>query len=238
MIVYTSAERPFDTLDRVGVAILSHDRGRHSGFVYRVDDGPVMLLHLAWHHKLIRRTPDEQGGLNDNYMWADLAELDAENRRYMVGYLSAVGGDRIPYGLSSEGVEFDSDTSQLKPHPQGKGFTCSTFMLAVFAATHLKVIDPVGWPEGRPGDAEWQAYIVDQLAQEAGDHSLAVAADTGCVRFRPEEVVGASALPGWPHAFSSAEPAGAQVLSEMAAAGKLTEVALPVQATNAGVEGS
>jgi hypothetical protein len=94
-------------------------------------------------------------------------------------------------------------------------------MLAVLKTLGHIVLNETNWPVGRPGDNEWQERIVNLLEDQYPEHAAAVRADLSCVRFRPEEVVGASAKDGWAHDFVAAEAAGSEVLADMAAAGKL-----------------
>ena len=218
MIVSTSVARSFDLVDHVGVAIMMSCPGQsHSAFLYRTDDAPPKLVHLGWHHILIRGDP------SDRYMWADVEELVVEDRRHLASYLSTIGGNdpHIPYGLNSEGIEFDPVTGELRPHPEGSGVKCATFMLSVLKALGHIVLDPTDWPTDRPGDKEWQSRIVKKLEHTHPEHAEAVRQDLPCVRFRPEEVVGATATKGWPHNFEAAEAAGKQVLDDIATAGKV-----------------
>ena len=210
MIVSRCNLHPFEQVNRVGVAIMRHAGGLHCAFLCRPDDENPMLVHLAWHHELRRDAPD------DRYLWADFAELEFEDRRALVAYLSLIDatGD-LPYGLNSEGISFDPNTGRLQPHPEGRGMTCATFILSVLRAFDHDVVDADTWVIGRPGDAEWQALIVGSLSQNYPEQAAAVAGDLGCVRFRPDEVVGSAARPGWPHDMAGAEALGAEVLSEL-----------------------
>lgn len=216
MIVSTSAARSFDLVNRVGVAITSRPGQLHSAFLYRMDNSPPKLVHFGWHHRLMRGDPCDQ------YMWADIAELVDEDRRVLASYFSIIGGNdpHIPYGLKSEGIEFDPVTGELRPHPKGSGVTCATFMLAVLKALGHVVINSTDWPTDRPGDKEWQNRIVEMLERRYQEHAAAVRQDLPDVRFRPEEVVGATATKGWPHNFDAADTAGKEVLDDIATAGK------------------
>ena len=193
-IVSCSSFRPFDTLDKVGVAILQHATGLHCGFIYSVDGGEPVLVHLAWHHKLCRQPPEPK------YLWADIAELEREERRVFAGFLSVIGGiTPVDYALKSGGLLFDPVSGECAPHVPGQGFTCATFILAAFKSLGYTPILDDEWPTGRPGDTEAQAALVEGLRIDHPAHAALVACDIGCVRFRPEEVVGAAATGGWPH---------------------------------------
>jgi hypothetical protein len=153
-------------------------------------------------------------------MWADLAELDAANRRVFASYLSVVGERKpsIPYGLNSEGISFDPNTGELLPHPDGRGLTCATFLLALMKTFGHTPIDESSWPISRPGDAEWRQWVVEELQKCSPQHADAVRRDQPCARFRPAEVVGASATNGWPHSCAEAESAAIEVITDLQAA--------------------
>lgn len=224
MIVCTSASRSFQLVEKVGVAIMNAGGGQlHSAFLFRIDQEPAHLLHLAWHHVLCCAPEGQHSGPDERYMWANLAELDAENRRVLAGFLSTLGTLKppVPYGFRSEGIDFDMATGKLRPHPEGRGVTCATFLLTILKIFGFFPINEETWPTNRPGDADWQQQIVDLLRVIAPEHAEAVRNDLTCARFRPEEVVGAVATAGWPHNFAEALVAGTDVLSDMRGAGKL-----------------
>ena len=217
MIVQTSSSRPFKLVNRVGVAITDHNGQRHVGFLFKIDDDGPYLLHLAWHY-ILRCAPEgEDDGLDESYMWADLAELEDEPRRVVASFLSTIAERKplIPYGLNAEGIEFDRRTGEIVSRPGGRGLTCATFLLSVMKTIGYDILDVSNWPTTRPGDAEWQGRILELLEPRAPEHADAVRRDLPCARFRPEEVTGAAATAGWPHNFVQAEKAAAEVLADM-----------------------
>jgi len=220
MIVWTSRSRPFQLVNRVGVAISDNNGQRHVGFLYKIDDKVPYLLHLAWHYMLRSAPEGENDGPNESYMWADVAELENEERRVVASYLSTIAELKplIPYGLKAERITFDTKTGEIVCQPEGRGFTCATFLLSVMKTLGYNVVDESSWPDDRAGDAEWQERIIELLRRRAPEHADAVRRDLPCARFRPEEVTGASAKVGWPHNCAEAEAAGAEVLADMEAA--------------------
>lgn len=65
--VYSSAEKPVTEIRHVAIAVQSVDpTQRHIGILhYGQDPGDVLLLDLAWHHRLRNDSPD------DEHIWVD-----------------------------------------------------------------------------------------------------------------------------------------------------------------------
>ena len=212
MIVH-SAEvfDPNHQLKKPSVAIMAE--GRHAGLLFRVDGGPVMLLHLAGHYRLRSEVVDPNG-----LFWAEIAELEPENLSSLTAYINAVATNlpKTPYGLSDVGIEFDKSTGDLIVTTQSSGLTCATFILAVLRAQQMEPLDRHGWPKGRPEDIEFQKSVVTALRGSIySARADEIENDVGHARFRPSEVVGASAVPGWSHNSIDAQVLAMQVLADM-----------------------
>lgn len=121
----------------------------------------------------------------------------------------------LPYGLSYQIGRFDPQTAELLLDDGAVGLTCATFVLAVFASCGVRLIDTENWPE-RPEDAEWHKAIIAALSRRASpEHIAAVTTETGCARFRPEEVAGASSLEDPPRQFEEVVGAAQEVMVEL-----------------------
>ena len=87
---------------------------------------------------------------------------------------------------------FDRHTGRLAM-PNGKGLTCVTYVLVIFKAAKLPIIDFDGWPE-RAEDAQVHERLVEWLERDqrvSRDHIAELKMEVRCVRARPEEAGGA-----------------------------------------------
>jgi hypothetical protein len=121
----------------------------------------------------------------------------------------------IPYAFDSPSDCFDSETGQFLLGPSKKGLTCATFVLAIFHAVGLRLLDLTGWPK-REEDARWQESIINLLRGRASqEHIDAVTSQVGAVRVRPEEVAGASAAEIHPIGFANANALAIEILQQL-----------------------
>ncbi|MFN3932792.1 MAG: hypothetical protein ACK4JY_13730 [Brevundimonas sp.] len=187
--------------------------GRHAGLLFRVDGGGVKLLHLSGHYRL--RIED---AFPEDLFWAEIAEIEPENLASLTAYINAVATNmpKTPYGLSDVGIEFERATGHLVITRNASGLTCATFILAILRAQQMEPLDRNGWPIGRAEDIAFQQSVVEALRHASYDvRADEIEKDVGLARFRPSEVVGASAVAGWSHNASSARVLAAQVLADM-----------------------
>ena len=217
MAVHRSTCVPFGEVDHLGVVIREFrpaDRApfRHAGFLYRIDDGAPLMVHLAWHYCLRHEPPDE------DYLWQTVA-LEEENRQVVAAWLGAehLHPADIPYGFDAFGLCFD-ENDEFVPPPVGKGLTCATLISAVLAFLGFELLEQNTW-EDRPDDVHWQNEILRALRGHASPaHIEALQTDIGAKRFRPEEVVGAAITsdPKWPVPFSDARQMADSILRDLA----------------------
>lgn len=201
---------PIPDGDFVGVAIKSVAEGQnHVGLIYRLDDDPARLLHLAWHFDL----RDEL--IREDYFWDAVGFLDSTNTAFMAAFLASVKSAAvagIPYGFDVSNRYFTLHGEYVPP-PDGKGLTCASFVFTVFRDQGFAVLDLKSWP-ARPSDEEWQRFVMRALDGSATEVHLAeLAADLPAVRIRPEEVAACSAVQDIPLGFSVAEQLAAEVLA-------------------------
>ena len=214
--VHSVDEKPFEDIVNVGVAIgVSYADQRHIGMLHRDSDSDtVLMLHLAWHHRLRNEPPEP------SFLWADpaihpkrLVQVAAICRK--VWRANKNGG--IPYAFSHPNDCFDADTGRYLLGPTRLGLTCATFILAVFHTAGLQLVQYESWPIGREGDAEWRQRMVSLLEQHGAcpDHVKAVRNDVGSARYRPEEVAGAATVSPLPADFEMAAGRGRQILERL-----------------------
>lgn len=209
--VHKADEKPLDQIRHAAIAIQTvRPNQQHIGVLHGVPSTHPQMLDLAWHHKLRNNPADGR------YLWVDpdvptarLKQVAALCRRVW----RANGRGRIPYAFSPPNGSLDEVTGAILLGPSMHGLTCASFVLAVFGASGLHLVEYDTWPIGRPGDEQWQRGIVDLLKDQASqDHVEAITADIGTVRYRPEEVAAAAALPNPPNAFSVTESTAMQIL--------------------------
>lgn len=104
--------------------------------------------------------------------------------------------------------------------PTRFGLTCATLVLAVFQAAGVPLVKYDEWPVGRPGDADWQWMVVENLrasGQGSAQHLAAMESEIGknAARFRPEEVAGAATISDLPATFVQALAASSAVLQAL-----------------------
>ncbi len=103
----------------------------------------------------------------------------------------------------------------------GRGLTCATFVLAMFASHGIPLLQLSEWPD-REEDRAWQEYIVGVLRKNGADEKHVNAVNEqvkrGCARYRPEEVAAAGAAPDLPVGFAYAEELGKRIVVRLGSA--------------------
>jgi hypothetical protein len=182
-----------DGLRRVAIFISAvSSEQRHLAIIHG-DATQPRLLELRWHHAL----RDDPIPTNDRALWLDPA-VDARRLRQVAAICRLVAranaADGIPYGFGWPNDCFDTETGAYLIGPSRRGLTCASFALAVFHLAGLPLVEYASWPIGRSEDVIWQNQILALLETTGAtpEHVAAVRGDVGRVRFRPEEVAGAS----------------------------------------------
>lgn len=201
--VYTPAQRSVTEIRHAAIALRCiRPMQNHIGILHRHDHSDeVEFLHLAWHCDLRNQLPDTR------YLWID-PTYDGRRLRQVAALCRKVwrsNGKAIPYAFSPPNDCIDVQTGKYLHGPARYGLTCASFVLAVFDAAGLPLIQYESWPLGRQGDQEWQQQIVQALRTSDPpapvEHIQAVELDIGVVRFRPEEVAIAATLAPPPEHF-------------------------------------
>jgi hypothetical protein len=223
-IVRFNNEHPFDTLRFAGVAIQVIGPARfHVGILHRPERGETELLHLAWHYDLRNEIPTNRyAWIQPPYPDMRLRAVAAHCRR--VWKTHHVSG--LPYGFRYRDSKLLTD-GQILHGKTEHGFTCATFVLLLFRAVGIELIDIPSWP-ARDSDKQWHAEMMHLLREHCSDeatsenielHLQHLETEQGCARFRPEEVAGAASSDLFPTAFEQACRMGeaiARVLHERA----------------------
>lgn len=215
--VFAAHERSFDQLRHVAIAIAAIDsEQRHVGILHKdAQTETVLMLDLAWHHRLRNQPPQSK------YLWVDPA-IPARRLVQVAAWCRKIwrsNRTRIPYAFSMPNDCFEAETGTFLIGPTRHGLTCATFILAVFDVAGLKLANYVSWPIDRPGDREWQEKVVASLQADSADdtHINAARAEigSGAARFRPEEVAGAATVWPLPAEFAVAVERGAMILEKL-----------------------
>ena len=215
--LFTLYERALSSIAHAAVAIRTVDPGqRHVGVLHRdVGSDEVLLLHLAWHHDLRNQSPGK------SYFWIDIP-LPTRRLRQVAAICRKVwrsNGRAVPYAFSPPNDCFDQLTGRFLIGPSRFGLTCATFVLAVFEAAGLPLVQYETWPIHRAGDREWQEHVVRQLQESnppaSAEHIVAVQGQIGGERFRPEEVAAAASVEELPVAFPTANGLSEELLRRL-----------------------
>lgn len=189
--------------------------GTHIGLRYRAnDEGELHHLHLAFHNDLMDDDSPQPGTFRvvSSVPLEDLTDVALIAR--LVAKRHVEGG--LPYAFEA-GASFDENGSLTLG--KSLGLTCATFVLAIFDAAHVRLLDAATWKtrsaKRAEEDKKAQESLVNYLRRKDPAHSERVEAEIGCTRFRGEEVAAASGLAHRPVNFSTAEIAGAEVLRHL-----------------------
>lgn len=204
-----------NNLEFLGFAI-KHVDASHVGILYHLDDGLVKYCHFAWYGDLRNEPP------HPYYLWGNCG-LDRYNKRFLASnfdVIRAANPNCIPYGIDSTGSCFDENKKFL-PLPLGKGMTCATFILAVFASYGLPLVDAQTWPVGRVDDKEWAQGVMKALHEHHAPQAHIDAMQNDIVtvsRFRPSEVAGAIWSINSPITFAEAQILSQEIMESVRAA--------------------
>ncbi|HEX4404526.1 MAG TPA: hypothetical protein VH560_06850, partial [Polyangia bacterium] len=171
----------------IGIAPTAH--GRHLGVICRKNGQPETfeILHLAFHYKLVREI------LSSDYWWVE-PEIPSERATHVAALCDVIAqrysDGKLAYAFRYLGGGFGLGSGELLSST-GRGLSCATFVLAVFASLGIDILELGSWPS-REEDKKWQNDIVTlgrRILPDAEDHwSYLSTQEQGCLRHRPEEV--------------------------------------------------
>lgn len=210
--VFATTEQSFFAQGNLVAVYLSGEGQLHSGILLRDEEiEDAVLLHLCWHCKLTLNAPPSQ------YLWI-LPCINTRRSRQLAIYcrrLWRTNDRNVPYAFSCPNDIFDKESGKFLLGKTKYGLTCSSFVLAVFLAQGIQLIDGTEWPR-RLGDIEWQKQILTMLKEHAApEHIASVESEIGAVRYRPEEVAGAAALAPPAATFTAIQPVSEQIKNKL-----------------------
>jgi len=192
----------------------------HSGIAYRTrQGGPLMMLHLGAHLRLY------SDPIGTNLIFS-VPEMKEEDQEFIAGFCRIIkrsdGRGSIPYSFEYDpDVMFDRDTGRLTTSDIGQGFTCSTFVAAVFRSSGNPLIDLHSWPGSANDEDVTARKEVLRLWRESGRadliaRSAEIEPSIRARRVRPEQVAGACLQPKRhrPALYKRCHADGIQVLAQ------------------------
>ena len=179
----------------------------HVGFLYRIERSDAYVLHL-WGHRQLVHEPPREGQL------CVLCEIEPVRLPSLAAFARRLyrknKNQGIPYAFSSPEQEWFSTEGSLLLGPERLGLTCGNFVLALFRAAGLPLVQLDTWPV-REDDSLWQQSVLDEWApaiaeakQKTQEHFAQVRNEIGTVRCRPAEIGGAALASEFPCAFDTA----------------------------------
>ncbi len=179
----------------------------HVGFLYRIEDSDAYVLHLWGHRKLLHEPPRE-GQL------CVLCEIEPVRLPSLAAFARRLyrknKNQGIPYAFSSPEQDWFSAEGSLLLGPERLGLTCANFVLALYRAAGLPLVQLDTWPV-REDDSAWQQSVLAEWApaiaeakQKTQEHFAQVRNEIGTVRCRPTEIGGAALASEFPCSFDTA----------------------------------
>jgi hypothetical protein len=197
----------------IAVALAITEWGRHTGVIARAGTR-IDLIHLAAHERLLYEPFDAT-----KYSWVNpqVTETDGRiiaslARKVAVAYRQ--GG--LPYALKKSAAIAADGTVIFGS--SGSGFTCATFVLALFEGVNIRLISDADW-QVLEEDVTWQLDVIS-LMRASGvvdeNHLLAQESSVGSYRFRPEDVAAAAMIAdSSPNNFATIRPLAEALIGEL-----------------------
>ncbi len=141
----------------------------HVGIGHRVPGGPLHILHLAWDCHL----EDDLDGDNEAFLFPLYVtpDIDPEDEEVLAGLcrriFQSASNPQISYTLGTfpfPDSHFDEDAIYRSSDPR-IGLNCATFVLKVFDAADLGLVDVDGWPARPQRDEPIQKKLVGWMEE-------------------------------------------------------------------------
>jgi hypothetical protein len=196
----------------LAVAIRSSRHGTHTGIIHRAG-GQLFMLDQRWHEDLGNAPCDGSCPcVIPNLLPEEINDVTGLCR-LIASRREQNPADPAPYALyRNPNTRINRETGEVLLSG-GLGLTCSTFVLAVFEAARVPILDLTEWPR-RPGDDDRHRALVALMrrTQVPEEHVRRVEAELPCIRVRPEEVAAAGMADVMPANHDQAERGGRWIL--------------------------
>jgi hypothetical protein len=153
----------------------------------------------------------------EQYVWINPEPAIDEVRLESVGAFCRLIAERnvekgLPYAFSEPRDWFDLRTGEARLTKTNIGLTCASFVLAVFEAARVPLINEATWIL-RADDEAFQSWVINSLEENnaTAEHVALVRHSLPAVRYRPEEVAGAAACDAIPADFNSSVAMGKKI---------------------------
>ena len=195
----------------------------HVGLTYHLDND-TYLLHLSGNNRLLQE-PITWETTKKEYV-ADFVDMPAITAEFIAEYAHTLF-DQLTQPLSF-GIDwtnnrgsFDKDGAYTPPS-QNPGFTCATFIEALFNGVGFPPVDFQTWPKDEPEDLEWKNNMLTGLEKNnsvSSDVIDNVKATNPVQRLRPAQLAAtlSTSFKQWPLPYTDAKPLGASLESFYAA---------------------
>jgi hypothetical protein len=200
MDVYTHTDKAFSEVSHVGIALKAYQNPQnHTAILYKNGLDEPLFLHLSEHRGLRNHEP------KDDYIWLqlgdDFQDYDKEYLKSFIVDVARVNPETSgQYGLDVNTKCLNPITGKFVDSYKDKiGLTCATFVLEVFSARGLDLVDWDSWPEDIPENINWQRtaalphiFNEHRLGRAPFDFYNAQYNNIGNKRFLPQEVAAAT----------------------------------------------
>jgi hypothetical protein len=218
-VIFTVSAAGAPLSSEVLVAVALHSGLKHVGLLFQGETGLSTLMHLRGDQEV------KAGPLTTDYRWTfpvltpdELGRVQAMAWTLHELYVE----DGLPYGIDPTGARLD-ELGLVILEEGGLGFSCASFVHAIFAAVGLPLVQLDSWrtapAERLQADTAIQQQIVDDLRTRTSrreDWETRARAEVGTVAsLHPTEIAAASALPNQPVAFREAAQAGRELEAHM-----------------------
>lgn len=201
----------------VAVIRTPHDT-LHAGILYR-DGSAVRVIHFAFDRELADVSPAS------GWHWVRISAVRDLEARQIAALCKVIlardrerGGEpNVPTGSIAYALRYNGGYFDLRGglHLNGAtGISCATFILAVYRAHRIELLDLADWPliRDRPDDLEAARRYGDMLRRRGrAEQAQVVEEDTDARRYRVEEVVAACSAGRLRVSFAQASAAAALI---------------------------
>jgi len=138
----------------------------HTGLIHKDENNErLIFLHLGSDNALTQGPP-----LSDSVIIKP--KLTQRKLRQVASFcrlVYKVNGRRVPYAFSDPRGAIDRQTGRVLSGPNHLGLTCASFVLAVFDALKLSLIEYDTWPPRESDTAFQEEYIQSYISPQRRD---------------------------------------------------------------------
>lgn len=209
-----------DHIPDIAVAVCKHGDNLHTAVFYRDDDERLLVLDL----RIDGCINTEPASGDNRFAWA-IPAIHPDLRASVRALCQALSKSppEVYYALKYAPSEFFTEGESVGVNLCGDtvGFTCATFVLALFDSLGLSLLRHETWPVRYQDDTEEQRRLAQWASQclprsrpfGMAEHvTQKNASDVPCVRFRCHEVLASCTTKELPARFEEVERTGAKVL--------------------------